>query len=162
MKSKCAGTDERLADLLLDPEAVPAKVRNHVDACAHCSEELRQLRATMDLLDSWKAPEPNPYFMTRLEARMRDERAAAPANWFERLRARFVYGTATHVRPVAAMAMTILLLVGGGTYMGIADWDAPTAVPGQASVVHDLQLLDKNAQLLDQLEAMSTSNENGD
>jgi hypothetical protein len=33
--------------------------------------------------------------------------------------------------------------------------------PGQAAVVHDLQTLDSNAQLLDELETLS-SNQNGD
>ena len=153
--------EDRLADLLLDPQVVPAQVRAHVESCEHCSGELSELRATMNLLDSWQAPEPNPYFLTRLNAQMREERQAAPASWLDRLRARFVYGPATHVRPLAAMAMTIMLLVGGGTYLGVADWDVAPAVTGQAAVVHDLQLLDKNAQLLDQLEAMS-NNPNGD
>ena len=58
--------------------------------------------------------------------------------------------------------MTIMLLVGGGTYLGVSDWDVPPTDSRQAAVVHDLQLLDKNAQLLDQLEAMSNTNENGD
>ena len=35
------------------------------------------MRATMALLDTWKAPEPSPYFMTRLGARLREERAGA-------------------------------------------------------------------------------------
>jgi hypothetical protein len=35
--------------------------------------------------------------------------------------------------------------------------------PGPTAVVHDLQTLDNNAQLLDQLETMSNTNtENGD
>jgi hypothetical protein len=34
--------------------------------------------------------------------------------------------------------------------------------PGQAAVVHDLETLDSNAQLLDQMEALSTTNDNGD
>jgi hypothetical protein len=154
--------DEKLANLLLDPEVAPAKVRAHVEACAGCRGELEELRATMTLLDAWKAPEPNPYFMTRLDARMREERQAVPASWLERLRARLLYGPPTHVRPLAAMAMTILLLVGGGTYLGVSNWDVAPAASQQAAVVHDLQLLDKNAQLLDQLEAMSNTNQNGD
>ena len=59
------------------------------------------------------------------------------------------------------MALTLVLLIGGGTYLGITDWDQPPSPPGQAAVVHDLQLLDNNAQLLDQLETLS-SNQNGE
>lgn len=116
----------------------------------------------MGLLDYWEAPEPSPYFVSRLDARMREERLAEPAGWLARLRARFAYGPTTHVRPLAAMAMTIMLLLGGGTYLGITDWDQTANPPGQAAVVHDLQTLDSNAQLLDQLEALSSANDNGD
>jgi hypothetical protein len=55
-----------------------------------------------------------------------------------------------------------MLLVGGGTYLGITDWDQAGNPSGQAAVVHDLQTLDSNAQLLDQLETLSSNNENGD
>jgi hypothetical protein len=162
MKDNCTGMDARLTDLLLDPAAVPARVRAHVDGCGRCRGELEALRATMALLDSWDGPEPSPYFLSRLDARMREERQAEPANWFDRLRARLAYGPETHVRPLAAMAMTIMLLLGGGTYLGTVDWDQPAGPQGQAAVVHDLQTMDNNAQLLDQMEAMSSPNDNGD
>src|SRR5271166_4060677 len=123
MKNNCTGMDSKLADLLLEPENVPAKVQTHVAECAHCSAELAELRATMALLDTWKSPEPSPYFMTRMEARLREEREAAPAGWVARLRARFAYGPSLHVRPLAAMAMTVVLLLGGGTYLGVTNWD---------------------------------------
>jgi hypothetical protein len=73
-----------------------------------------------------------------------------------------VYGPGEHVRPLAAMALTVVLLVGGGAYLGITEWDKTPAVPGQAAVVRDLQTMDNNAQLLDQLETLSSNNENGD
>jgi hypothetical protein len=66
-----------------------------------------------------------------------------------------------HVRPLAAMALTVVLLVGGGAYLGVTDWDQGGSQPGQAAVVHDLQTLDNNAQLLDQMEAMSAPSDNG-
>jgi len=160
-KNKCTGMDAKLASLLLDPEAVPAKVRDHVDGCDHCRAELAELRATMTLLDTWEGPEPSPYFLTRLDARLNEEREAEPAGWLARLRARFIYGPRVHVRPLAAMALTLVLLLGGGMYLGITDWDQPSLPSAQAAVVHDLQTLDSNAQLLDQLETI-TSNQNGD
>jgi hypothetical protein len=162
MKSNCTGMESKLADLLLDPESVPAKVQTHVAECAHCKAELAELRATMNLLDTWEAPQPSPYFMTRMEARLREERAAAPEGWFARLRDRIAFGPSMHVRPLAAMAMTVMLLVGGGTYLGVTDWNQPPAAPGQPAVVSDLQTLDNNAQLLDQMESMSTTNDNGE
>jgi hypothetical protein len=160
---KClSGMESRLADLLFDPDSASLKIREHAERCAPCRAELAELKATMALLDTWEGPEPSPYFMTRLNARMREERQAAPAGWFGRLRARLTYGPSMHVRPLAAMAMTIMLLIGGGAYLNITQWDQPAAPQGQAAVVGDLQVLDNNAQLLDQMEAMSSSNPNGD
>lgn len=161
IKQNCTGMESELADLLLDPDAAPAKVRVHVEQCDHCRGELAELQATMALLDTWKSPEPSPYFLTRLDARMPEERQAEPAGWLARLRARFTYGPSMHVRPLAAMALTVMLLVGGGTYLGVTNWDQTTTPPGQAAVVHDLQTLDNNAQLLDQMEAMSAPTDNG-
>lgn len=152
----CTAMEEKLADMLLDPEAAPAKVKNHVAECASCRKELEELRATMALMDGWTAPEPSPYFMTRLNARMREEREAPPQSWLERIRARIVYGPPMHARPLAAMALTFLLLVGGGAYLGITNIEQPVPKPdANAQVVHDLQTLDSNAQVLDQLEAIS-------
>jgi hypothetical protein len=154
--------ESRLADLLFDPDSAPLKVREHVEQCAPCRAELAELKATMALLDTWEGPEPSPYFITRLDARMREERQAAPAGFFARLRARLTYGPSMHVRPLAAMALTVMLLIGGGAYLNVTQWDQPAAPQGQAAVVGDLQVLDNNAQLLDQMEAMSSPNNNGD
>jgi hypothetical protein len=158
--------DAGLAGLLLDPPPAAAKVQTHVAECDRCQSELEETKATMQLLDAWEAPEPSPYFLTRLGARMREEREAAPAGWLAgaiaRLRATVTYGSGLHARPLAALALTIMLLVGGGTYLGITDWMQPPQQSGQdAVVVHDLQTLDNNAQVLDQMEAL-TSNQNGD
>jgi hypothetical protein len=159
MNNQCAGMDGKLAVMLLEPEKAPAKVQAHVAGCDRCRRELAELRATLDLLATWDAPEPSPYFMTRFDARLREARAAEPAGWFARLRARFAYGPAMHVRPLAAMALSVLLLLGGGTYLGVADFDKTAQPAPQAAVVHDLQTLDSNAQLLDQMEALSTTND---
>jgi hypothetical protein len=163
MKNECKGMEARLAELLFEAESAPVEVQTHVEGCAHCRAELAELRATMNLLDEWEAPEPTPYFMTRLDARMREERTTEPGGWPERwmarLRDRLFFGAGANVRPLAAMAMTLLLLVGGGAYLGTTDWDQELAPQGQAAVVHDLQTMDNNAQLLDQLEAMSNSSD---
>jgi len=157
LKKSCTGVKSKLADLLLDPASVPARVHEHVTECEGCRSELDSLKATMAVMDAWKAPEPNPYFMTRLNARMREEREAAPAGWLARLRAGFAYGPRSHVRPLAAMALTVMLLVGGGTYLETNLNPAPKP-SNEAAVVHDLQTLDNNAQLLDTLEDLSQNN----
>ena len=164
-KTNCKMVDENLADLLLDTRAVPAKVHAHVAECGDCQAELAKLQAAMQLLDTWEAPEPSPYFLTRLGARMREEREAAPAGWLARgvarIRASIAYGPGLHVRPLAAMALTVMLLLGGGTYLGVTDWMQPVQPTPLAATVHDLQTLDSNAQVLDQMESLS-SNSSGD
>jgi anti-sigma factor RsiW len=162
----CTGMESKLADLLLDPESAPLTVVSHVEQCDRCRVELAELRATMNLMDEWAAPEPSPYFLSKLDVRMREEREAEPvgwpASWIARLRARFVYGPSLHTRPLAAMALAVMLLVGGGAYIGLTDLGQPQQPPTNAAVVHDLQLLDSNSQLLDKLESLSNSGENGD
>ena len=154
--NKCTAMEEKLADLLLDPEAAPAKVKTHVAECASCRKELQELRATMGLMDAWTVPEPTPYFITRLNARMSEEREAPRQSWLQRIRARYMYGPSLHARPLAAMALTIMLLIGGGAYLGITNIEQPQPKQSpEAYVVRDLQTLDSNAQVLDQLEAIS-------
>jgi hypothetical protein len=154
--TKCTAMETKLAEMLLDPEAAPAKVKTHVAECESCRKELDELRATMAVMDAWTTPEPSPYFMTRLGARMREEREAPRQSWFQRIRARFAYGPQMHARPLAAMALTVMLLIGGGAYLGVTNIEQPQPKPGvDAAVVHDLQTIDSNAQVLDQLEAIS-------
>ena len=154
--NKCTAMEAKLAEMLLDPEAAPAKVKTHVAECESCRKELAELRATMGLMDAWTTPEPSPYFMTRLGARMREEREAPRQSWFQRIRARYAYGQQMHARPLAAMALTVMLLIGGGAYLGVTNIEQPLPKPdADAAVVHDLQTIDSNAQVLDQLEAIS-------
>ena len=162
----CHDVNAKLADLLFEekPETLIAKdesnaLHAHLAQCQQCSAQLAELRATITLLDAWEAPEPNPYFLTRLNARLDEEREAAPASWYEKLRARLVYGSRLGLRPVAAMALSVMVLIGGGAYLGLNSSDtSPVAPPQQTAVVHDLQTMDNNAQLLDQLEALSNQN----
>jgi hypothetical protein len=164
LTTSCRNMEAELANLLLEPESASAGIRDHVAKCEGCRGELESLKATMGLMDAWEAPEPNPFFFTRLNARMREEREAEPAGWLSRVRDRFTYGPRMHrihARPLAAMALTLMLLLGGGTYLSVSKLMQP---PQQASdaVVHDLQTLDNNAQVLDTLEDLSTPSNNGD
>jgi hypothetical protein len=169
MNTNCAGMDAELAEVLLDPRPasglVGTKAQAHLAECEACKGKLEELKATMQIMDAWKAPAPSPYFMTRLSARMREERQAAPAGWFAgaiaRLRATVAYGPGLHARPLAAVALTVMLLVGGGAYLSITDVTQTPQSSSQAAVVHDLQTLDSNAQVLDQMEAL-TGSQNGD
>lgn len=163
LKLHCSEMDEKLADLLLDPATVPAEVHQHLAGCERCRRELDELNATMKAMDAWVVPEPNPFFVTRVNARMREARQAEPAGWLARIRARFSQGPRANMRPLAAMALTVLLLVGGGTYLSVSNLVAPAPQPNSdAAVVHDLQTLENNAQVLDTLESLSASPDNGD
>lgn len=145
-----------LPDLLLDREQAPEAARAHVEQCEDCRRELASLEGTMAALDGWEGVEPSPFFDARMAARMRGERSAPPAGWLERIRARFEYGSNAHLRPLAAGALALLLLIGGGTYAGFAGLRAPVSVtPAAASAtVQDLQSLDENAQLFQQMDSL--------
>ena len=110
----------------------------HLESCGACAQELKAMRATMALLDEWQAPEPSPYFETRLQARLREEMAKNQAGWQHWFR-----------RPVLAAALTVALGVGVGVFftrnIGISKHTqqaSVTAPPGTA--VSDLQTLDNN------------------
>lgn len=149
----CRMTNENLENLLLDPEMVSPEVRSHVAGCPECSRELAELQATMAALDVWEAPEPSPFFDARLGAKLRAEREAAPAGFFERMRARLLFGSNLGFRPIAAGAFALLILIGGGTYAGLVNLNAPAPVHPSAAV-QDLQSLDENAQVFQQLNSL--------
>ena len=77
---KCTDIGEQLMDMAM---GLPAEmqVEAHVHACPACAGRLESLRQTMTLLDEWQAPEPSPYFDSRLGARLR-EQGARPRGWF--------------------------------------------------------------------------------
>jgi hypothetical protein len=151
----CQNVNAKLADLLLDPESVPAELRRHAEECAGCSREIAELRATMGLLDEWSAPEISPFFDAKLLARVRAEAEAEPAGLWERLKARFVYGSSLRMRPLMAGALGVVVLVGGGTYADLA-WQASHRTD-ESAMVHDLQSLDGNAQVFQQLDSIDQS-----
>lgn len=142
-----------LPDLLLDRDRVPAAVRAHVEQCGDCSKELKSLEATMLALDGWEGVEPSPFFDARMAARMREARAEQPAGFLERLRERLLFGSNLHLRPLAAGALALVVLVGGGTYAGFQGLHPGTPVVASATV-KDLQSLDENAQVFQQMNSL--------
>lgn len=153
----CSQAREHLLDVLQDPVAQTAVVGldDHLRACAGCAAELESLRATMALMDGWQAPEPSPYFDSRLRARLRDLEAE-PVGWLAWLR-----------KPALALALGALLAVGASLFRSaprvnnrVADGQkpAPTVVAEEQSAVDDLQHLEQddelyaNFDLLDELE----------
>lgn len=129
---KCSELKEQLLDVAVGLPA-EAPVEEHLRGCAACSDRLEEMKRTMALLDEWPAPEPSPYFDARLGARLREE-ASRPRSWWSFVR-----------RPALAGAMAALLIVGGLLLRAPSDV-APQPQPGSA--VADLQVLDKNHDLL--------------
>ena len=156
----CNTMRDPLEGMLLEPEAVSAEVHSHLEHCSGCAAELTSLRRTMDLLDQWEAPEPNPYFMTRFVARLHEQQAAEPGGWLARMAALFWMGRVAHTRPLAAMSLTVLLLLGGGAYLDFADLNHLAQPDKQTAVIGDLETMDSNAQLLDRLESLSSEDGN--
>lgn len=153
---ECREVKARLADLLFEPATVSAELKAHVDRCADCRTELGELRATMQLLNAWEAPEPSPFFDAKLRGRLRREREAPPAGLWERLRARLLYGSNLHLRPVAAGALALLLAAGGGTAFWV---EHSTSRVQESATVRDLQSLDGNAQVFQQLNALDSDDD---
>lgn len=104
----------------------------------------------MAVLDEWQAPEPSPYFDTRLQARLREEMARPQSAWLNWLR-----------RPAWSMSLAAVLFAGAiGLGIGIshrsyivqiesiATKPPSLGLPVQpGSAVGDLQALDSNDDL---------------
>jgi anti-sigma factor RsiW len=149
---KCENIREEMMETLLSgPEGASPEVQEHLRNCATCAQELASFRQTMALLDEWRAPEPSPYFSSRLRARVREAAAAQPAGWLAWLR-----------RPVVAAAATVLIAIGVsmlevGNFQDrtkIATNDGGVRVTGNGNAVSDLQYLDKNAELFSEFDAL--------
>jgi len=164
----CQRCQNELATLLLDPaNPAAAAVQAHIASCDACAAELNSLRATMALMDNWTAPAPSPFFNTRLHARLREEIAAEPEGFWERMRSRWTFNMNLQMRPIAAGALALILLAGGGSYAG---FNAMHPHPVEVSAaVQDLQSLDKNDQAISTMNQLlddgssddSTSQDNG-
>jgi hypothetical protein len=158
---KCEKLQFHYPDMLFDPTRVPAEALQHVKECCRCGNELKELQATMHLLDGWKAPEPSPYFDTRMAVRLREARASEAPGWLERLRLRLRFDSNLHLRPAAAAAFALLIVIGGGSYLGVVSLnhtDVPQRQQVVSATVNDLELLDSNAQTLQQLAAFDETN----
>ncbi len=151
-----------LPDMLLDSTHAPAHIsidmRQHLAECPGCQTEWKELQATMELLDEWKAPEPSAYFDTRMAARLRQEKQAQAPGWLERLRTRLLFDSNLHLRPAMAVALALLVVAGAGSYEGFESLNrTPPPAPTVSATVNDLELLDRNAQALQQLAAFDDS-----
>jgi len=127
------------------------EVAEHIASCAGCAAHLRDLQKTMALLDEWQAPEPSPYFDTRLQARLREEMARPATGWLNWLNWRR--------RPAWAMSLAAVIFA-GALVIGISSESSilqPETIatkppsPGlpvqPGTAVGDLQALERNDEL---------------
>ena len=153
----CNQICELLPELILGAgiEAATPEVAGHIASCNNCVSALREFQKTMALLDEWQAPEPSPYFDTRLQARMREEMSKPQAAWFNWL----PFNWLRHPAWVASLAT---VLFAGALGLGIAvthksyifqtesmSTKPPSlGLPVQpGTAVGDLQALDRNDDL---------------
>jgi hypothetical protein len=130
----CNDVRENLMDVLA--EGSTPEVLAHLRECGSCAQELDGLRKTMALLDEWQAPEPSPYFLTRLQAHVREEQQKAPA------RAGFL---AWLRKPLLTLPLAAILAASGAFYTYL-HW-SPAAPSGPSAAV-DVEALDKDHDLL--------------
>jgi hypothetical protein len=149
----CKTAQETMLDLLAE-KTVPAAMGLHLASCGPCRIELANLRETFAAMDAWTAPEPSPYFDSKLHVKLREAQAAGPEGFFERVRAYWTYSTGRHMRSAMAGALGMVLLLGGGTYAGIYAHDQMLASATPSATVNDLKVLDKNAQALEQMDQL--------
>src|SRR5438309_943807 len=137
----CDEVRDKMPDVAAGLIAATGEESKHLASCDACAGKLAEFRQTMALLDEWQAPEPSPYFDTRLQARLREEMAKPQSSWLQWFR-----------RPVLAAALTVLMGVGIGLFFarggGIPHSTPPvTQAEGPGTAVSDLQTLDKNHDL---------------
>jgi hypothetical protein len=148
---KCDEIRERMLDVAAGFDAPTASEGQHLASCTACAEQLKQMRATMALLDEWQAPEPTPYFDVRLQARLREEMAKPQAGWLQWFR-----------RPVLAAALTVLMGVGVGVFVMLSgrigdrgpDISNNFTPPEPGTAVSDLQALENNHDLYSDFELL--------
>jgi predicted anti-sigma-YlaC factor YlaD len=166
----CKGIQEMLPDLAAGIEARTPEVEKHIASCKACSAKLNEFEQTMALLDEWQAPEPSPYFDTRLQARLREEMARPPAPWYRSL-TESVFRRPAWTMSFAAAIFMVALAAGNRSYIvqtGSISTNPPAlGLPVQpGTAVADLQALEKNDDLyadfdvLDQLQVQDDTNAN--
>lgn len=154
----CNQIRELLPDLAAGIDASTPEVEKHIAACPDCAAHLAEFQKTMALMDEWQAPEPSPYFDTRLQARLREEMARPQQSWLGAL-----------LRPAWSMSLAAMLFagalaigIGKSSYVKVGS--IPTNPPSlglpvqPGTALGDLQALDRNDELyadfdvLDQLQ----------
>ncbi len=157
---KCEEIREQMFELMTAEAPLAPEVQQHLASCPACSTELSEMKQTMALMDEWQAPEPSPFFDTRLKALVREEKAKAAEkkvsifDWFR--------------KPTMAAAAALALVIGAGVYGGmqLRDKQNPNnngaVITAQDPALHDLQTLDKDQDVIDNFAALDDDPTNDD
>ena len=146
----CTQVRELLPDLAagMNIDKGTEDVQTHISSCSACAAKLQGFRQTMALLDQWEAPEPGPFFDTRLGARIREEIARPAAGWLRWLH-----------RPALVASLAAAMIAGGLVISNRAilfpgsaeELTISVPVPGvpaePGTAVGDLQALERNHEL---------------
>ncbi len=148
----CKDLKDEIFEAALSGSAPGDKVKAHMASCSACEQEFESIRSTMNVLDTWTAPEPSQYFDVRLRARLREakeqEQHGAVARWLEKIGV----GRLSW-KPLTAAAFTMIMAVAGGMYVvsGTSHSVSKEHAKLECPVV-DLQALDQNQQVLSALQ----------
>lgn len=166
----CKELHELLPDLAAGMEASTPEIEKHIASCAACSAQLHDFQKTMALLDEWQAPEPSPYFDTRLQALLREEMARQPIPWYRQW-TQTIFMRPAWTASVAAVIFMAALVAGNRSYItqtdAIATKPPSLGLPVQpGTALGDLQALESNDDLyadfdvLDELQVQDDGTEN--
>jgi hypothetical protein len=151
----CKKFEAELIDIVLTPGATPSvEAAAHMKSCPPCTQEYVSFQQTFSLLDTWQAPEPSHYFDQKLAVLLREEQAAPRMGWFESLMTRMRLNTGRNFRPAVAGALALALIVGGGSVATVVHPVAQPPVVEASATVNDLEILDRNEQAFQQLDAI--------
>lgn len=159
MKMDC----EQARGRFLEQAPADAELRAHLNTCAQCAEAWQSLRATMALMDEWTAPEPSPYFDVRLQARLDEARREPQISRGWAWMRQPLFGIAG-VRPLLAGALAVAMAVGLGfivqpVQQSTADNRQPALNMKKGTAVSDLQVLEKNQDVVSNLDVLDDLND---
>ncbi|MFL6436254.1 MAG: hypothetical protein ACJ71Q_01650 [Terriglobales bacterium] len=157
----CKDVKDEIFEAALSGAAPGDSAKTHMGTCANCEQEFQSLRSTMNVLDTWTAPEPSQYFDVRLRARLREvkeqENHGLLSRWLEKIGIHQLTW-----KPITAASFAMIMAVAGGLYVvngptgrGISHTTLEAACP-----VVDLQALDQNQQVLNELQDLDDDSTN--
>jgi len=143
----CTQVRELLPDLAagMNIDKGTEDVQTHISSCSACAAKLQGFRQTMALLDQWQAPDPGPYFDTRLGARIREEIARPAAGWLHWLRRPALAASLAVVVVGGALVVSNRAILFPGDAEKLAISIPVPGVPAEpGTAVGDLQALEKH------------------